>query len=298
MEPCERKEFPGVSSKRRNDAAAAEFLQLQQNKEFLDNLYMRTPAVIFLIIAAILLYTPVSNAALSRNLKLGDRGSDVRELQIALNLDPETKVAAIGPGSLGNETEFFGPLTQNAVNRFQQKHAKYILAPIGLTRPTGIFGSKTRLKLQSLYGTISTPVSSATTPAPASNSRPEITSITPNIITRSSEEITITGSNFTKINNTVITSTELPDTFKDLVSEDGKTIRFKFRSSRGDRIKTDLSRFGNSEKALAAIADNIQGRRSGVATAQIPLRMRVRNANGESNIRELFIDMTSILRGN
>lgn len=258
---------------------------------------MRIATVIFLIIVAIL-YAPLSDAAFSRNLKLGDRGSDVRELQITLNRDPETKVASTGPGSPDRETEFFGPLTQNAVNRFQQKHTKDILTPIGLTRPTGIVGSQTRRKLQNLSGTTSTPASSITTPAPLPSGKPEIISITPNVITRSSEEITIRGSNFTKIENAVITSTELPNTFKNITSEDGKTIRFKFRSSMGDRIKTDLSRFGNSEKALAAIADNIQGRRSGVATAQIPLRMRVRNANGESNIRELFIDMTSILRGN
>ncbi len=86
----------------------------------------------------------------TRNLSRGMSGADVRHLQIVMNSDPDTRLAMDGPGSLGNETQFFGPLTRNAVIKFQEKYAGEVLAPWGISRGTGFVGSTTRAKLNSI----------------------------------------------------------------------------------------------------------------------------------------------------
>ncbi|OHA60135.1 MAG: hypothetical protein A2589_00445 [Candidatus Vogelbacteria bacterium RIFOXYD1_FULL_46_19] len=103
----------------------------------------------FLLLA--LLPVPLE-AALNRNLSLGSSGSDVWELQKLLNRDLATIIAGSGPGSSGLETVFFGPLTQLAVSRFQEKYAPEVLHPLGLSRGTGYVGQLTRQKLNSLLG--------------------------------------------------------------------------------------------------------------------------------------------------
>lgn len=67
---------------------------------------------------------------------------DVKNLQKFLNINGFL-LDTNGPGSPGNETEFFGPKTQNALVKFQDAHAKKILEPIGLSKGTGILGIMT-----------------------------------------------------------------------------------------------------------------------------------------------------------
>lgn len=69
---------------------------------------------------------------LTRNLHFGLRGTDVKILQQYLN-NNGFKIAQTGPGSPGNETELFGPLTRAAVIRYQK--AKGISSSVGYVGP-------------------------------------------------------------------------------------------------------------------------------------------------------------------
>ena len=86
----------------------------------------------------------------SRDLRVGDSGRDVYELQVFLNKDHDTRLANHGPGSPGSETHYFGQITRNAVIRFQQKYAEDILHPLGLRSGTGYFGPSTRAKVNDI----------------------------------------------------------------------------------------------------------------------------------------------------
>lgn len=86
------------------------------------------------------------SVALSRTLALGSRGQDVITLQRFLNKDTTTQVAASGIGSTGRETDYFGPATAAAVQRFQ---VKYGIAKRGDTG-YGVVGPATRAKLNAL----------------------------------------------------------------------------------------------------------------------------------------------------
>ncbi len=94
----------------------------------------------------------------TRDLSAGDTGADVMKLQQFLNSDADTRVSATGAGSMGMETETFGPATAAAVSKFQVKYRAEILSPNGLVNPTGYFGASSRNKANSLCATPTTPV--------------------------------------------------------------------------------------------------------------------------------------------
>lgn len=79
------------------------------------------------------------------NLRMGMTGDEVKALQQALDLQ--------GCFEHPTYTGYFGSITRNGVNCFQQKYASEILTPLGLTAPTGFVGAGTRAKLNALYGT-------------------------------------------------------------------------------------------------------------------------------------------------
>ena len=94
--------------------------------------------------------THASESSFSRTLKIGMSGEDVRILQQILNRNVDTKVTYSGIGSSGQESTYFGSLTQSAVIRFQEKYRQQILQPNGLLSGTGVVGPSTRNVLSSI----------------------------------------------------------------------------------------------------------------------------------------------------
>lgn len=86
------------------------------------------------------------------SLQRGDRSQAVKDLQVALNSVPNLVVSESGPGSVGEETRYFGAKTHQAVIAFQNRYKNSILQPLGLREPTGVVGSQTKNKLRDLIG--------------------------------------------------------------------------------------------------------------------------------------------------
>jgi len=76
-----------------------------------------------------------------RNLTIGASGNDVRLLQQLLNT-LGFNITNSGPGSAGNETTTFGPLTRDALIKYQTSN--------GISPASGLFGPLTRAKMKSL----------------------------------------------------------------------------------------------------------------------------------------------------
>ncbi|MDE1940607.1 MAG: peptidoglycan-binding protein [Patescibacteria group bacterium] len=98
-----------------------------------------SPTPISPLAPAIPVAASASTTGFTRFLEEGMRGGDVRQLQRFLNAKG-FMLATDGPGSPGNETDFFGSLTKAALIKFQDAHRADILEPAGLTEGTGIFG--------------------------------------------------------------------------------------------------------------------------------------------------------------
>ncbi len=83
----------------------------------------------------------------TKDLKAGDTGKDVTELQKVLNQCPATQVAKTGSGSPGKEGTLYGPTTTQAVTKFQELFADELLKPRYLTKGNGQFDEITRKKI-------------------------------------------------------------------------------------------------------------------------------------------------------
>ncbi len=90
--------------------------------------------------------SPMISAVFLKVLSKGVTSDDVLKLQKILNSDPDTIIAVSGAGSLGNETNLYGSLTEKAVGKFQ---VKYGIAAPGESG-YGTVGPKTRAKLNEL----------------------------------------------------------------------------------------------------------------------------------------------------
>lgn len=237
------------------------------------------------------------------NLKFGMSQGDVLLLQRALNADTDTSVSETGNGSSGFETTFFGVKTLDAVKRFQEKYKDEILSPAGLTSPTGFVGPLTRQKLSeiaiSIEGVAGVGNSVSTNQIPvveqkklydrkeinkilyptyvinrenSTADKPVITSITPTV-GKNGTEVTITGTNFDLVSNTILVSQESPNTYTNIFSPDGKTITFSLRMGMVERFQKTLDSLPSSGQQKVK--------------AQVPklfeVTLLVRNKLGSSN---------------
>lgn len=106
-----------------------------------------------------------SAACFSSPLSSGDTSPEVTKVQEFLKIE------------LGLEfdvTNYYGSLTRQAVYSFQNKYASEILTPIGLTQPTGVWGSSTMQKANALCDSGMTS-DVAASPTPVSITAPAFT---------------------------------------------------------------------------------------------------------------------------
>ena len=61
-------------------------------------------------------------------------------------------VAKTSYGSSGQETNYFGPLTYQALTKFQEAHRQKVLTPVGLTRGSGFFGPYSMKRMNEIIG--------------------------------------------------------------------------------------------------------------------------------------------------
>ncbi len=91
----------------------------------------------------------------SRNIRANETVTpDVSYLQFVLNQSIDTQVAETGAGSLSGLTNFYGPKTLSALNRFQEKYRDEILTPANISAPTGYVGPLTRSKLNQVLASL------------------------------------------------------------------------------------------------------------------------------------------------
>lgn len=114
--------------------------------------------------AALNLPTMNCSYSFSTNMKLGSRGTEVMNLQKVLNMYPQTQVAfGTNAGAPGYETDYFGPVTLRAVNKFHALH----LVELGISAPTGNVFAGTRALLNQVCsgstGTATLPAGCTTT---------------------------------------------------------------------------------------------------------------------------------------
>jgi peptidoglycan hydrolase-like protein with peptidoglycan-binding domain len=85
----------------------------------------------------------------TKDLKLASSDPEIANLQRFLN-SKGFVIASVGAGSFGNETQFFGPATKNALTRFQNTNSTDILKTKGLYEGNGVFDQATRIYINSI----------------------------------------------------------------------------------------------------------------------------------------------------
>lgn len=247
-----------------------------------------------LLFAIIILPVSASAEFLTRSLRMGDRNADVTILQTILNHDERTRVAATGPGSPGNETSYFGNATRNAVIAFQELYNADVLTPLGLSHGTGYVGRLTMNMLNAVSDfrrvTGSAAGTTTATSAPIVQAAssiflpPTITSLSTTTI-QNGDTITIIGSNFDPINNTVLLSVDLDDKFINIPSPTTNVLNVTLRSSISDNLKQAIG--GYSSDIQSKLLEKIRSKKASDPEKKgnwyVPATISVKTSAGTSN---------------
>lgn len=213
-------------------------------------------------------------AVFNRYLQKGDSGADVLLLQKVLNTDTSTQVAATGTGAPGNEIEFYGELTKQAVIKLQKKHdlgtsyGFFTIYSGALDEKTRTFLNNQKIEIDAQSALNSIYRISATNP-----NAPFIESISPRSIDNG-DEITIIGRNFGigALNTVRLTYNSIQAT-----STDGTTLKVRARSQLQnlfDEQAEDMNN-RNRERTLSNIPN-------------IPLFITIQNERGLSNTYQVY----------
>jgi len=178
----------------------------------------------------------VVEASLVRDLRVGDFGTDVKFLQQTLNR-AGFLVSAVGPGSPGQETNYFGEKTRNAVIRYQETFAGVLLSPFGLSAGTGYVGQLTRQHLLGKKEEGLAVSGSAVETRQESNIKeppdlqvskePVLLSVSPSSGGPDTTVI-VRGENFSLSGNTIYTGNQV---LRNIASTDGQTLSFVVRNT-------------------------------------------------------------------
>lgn len=107
------------------------------------NKYAKT-LVVFSIFLLPLFGQAACQNSLTRTIKPGMKGNDVKTLQKYLNENTDTQISKTGVNSKGRENGIYDAATQKAFRAFQTKNADIILKPAGLKKPNGVVGTGSR----------------------------------------------------------------------------------------------------------------------------------------------------------
>lgn len=223
-----------------------------------------------------------------RNLKQGDTGLDVRELQIVLNSNPLTQLSQTGAGSPGQETTYFGNATRKAVKALQEMYSGEILSQLGLSVGSGFVGEKTRIKLNQLSANMGTTTGSTTSsvirPAQSLLSGvPVITHLSTTTIA-DGDALIIYGKNFLPYNNVIILG-ELPDKYKAVFTASSTSITINFASTVTNGLRKNFEKFDKDvkSKVLENITNELSKNSNRGGGWYFPSNIYVKNDYGTSN---------------
>lgn len=132
------------------DPAIAQAREIERLQKTIRNLRKKIETLRSQLACLLMRREKLSFTAFKKNLFFGLRqNKDVRALQVFLKAQGKN----IYPEGLVTGNYFLA--TQKAVARFQKQYANDILKPLGLSQPTGYFGSKTRAKVNALLNACS-----------------------------------------------------------------------------------------------------------------------------------------------
>lgn len=242
--------------------------------------YLKYICLAVLILASV--HAHAAELAFPRYIQKGDEGRDVLLLQQTLNGDPETTITSTGPGSPGNETDYYGELTKQAVIKLQKKHqlgTKYGFFTIysgTLDEATRNFLNKeVPVNLSTLSeGEMGDILNNRFKSSAISPTAPFIESADPKTV-ENGDWLTIKGRNFsTSSPNIVNTTYDKTST----TSPDGTTLTVKVRTYIQDLFNEQSDGLTGDQK------DNVKSK-----IPKIPMFVSIQNKEGVSNPYQIYM---------